>query len=108
AGNVMLTTLPHKLPVRPNEAPQLDAWIERGNTLVVAAALDDTPQWALEGDSRLVKDAGRLTRLKFETVESKDQKDPKEKDRTVAIAAGLQSAFKALSDSRTVEIEPLG
>jgi hypothetical protein len=111
AGNVMLTTLPHKLPVRPNEAPLLDAWIERGNTLVVAAALDDTPQWALEGDARLVKDAGRLTRLKFETVESKEQKDQKDqnaKDRAVAIADGLKSAFKALSDPRTVEIEPRG
>ena len=47
AGNLLLTTLPHKLPVRPGEATELDAWVERGNTLVVMAALDDTPLWAL-------------------------------------------------------------
>ncbi|HEX3397252.1 MAG TPA: DUF4350 domain-containing protein [Steroidobacteraceae bacterium] len=68
-GNVLLTTLPHELPVRSGEATQLDAWIERGNTLVVAAALDDTPAWALAGSGRLVKDLGRLTRLKFDTVD---------------------------------------
>jgi hypothetical protein len=117
-GNVLLTTLPHKLPVRPKEALQLDAWIERGNTLVVAAALDDTPQWALQGDARLVKDVGRLTRLKLETAESKDQKDEKEpkdekeqKDRKADIARTartLQSALKALSGSRNVDIEPRG
>jgi hypothetical protein len=67
AGNLLLTTLPHKLPVRPAEATQLDAWLERGNTLVVMAALDDTPLWAL-GDSRLLEAVGRLTRLKFEVI----------------------------------------
>jgi Domain of unknown function (DUF4350) len=66
-GNLLLTTLPHKLPVRPAEATQLDAWVERGNTLVVMAALDDTPLWAL-GDSRLLEAVGRLTRLKFEVI----------------------------------------
>jgi hypothetical protein len=67
AGNLLLTTLPHKLPVRPAEASELDAWLEHGNTLVVLAALDDTPLWAL-GDSRLLAAVGRLTRLKFEVI----------------------------------------
>jgi hypothetical protein len=67
AGNLLLTTLPHKLPVRPAEAAQLDSWVERGNTLVVMAALDDTPLWAL-GDSKLLEAVGRLTRLKFEVI----------------------------------------
>jgi hypothetical protein len=111
-GNVLLTTLPHKLPVRPKEAPQLDAWIERGNTLVVAAALDDTPRWALEGDARLVKDVGRLTRLKLETVDTKDQQDRNDqkdqKDRIATTARTLRSAFKALSELRIVDIEPRG
>jgi Domain of unknown function (DUF4350) len=69
-GNVLLTTLPHKLPPRSDEATQLDAWVERGNTLVVMAALDDTPLWTL-GDSTLEKAAGRLTRLKFSVIDAK-------------------------------------
>jgi len=66
-GNLLLTTLPHKLPMRPKEATELDAWVERGNTLVVMAALDDTPLWAL-GDSKLLDAVGRLTRLKFKVI----------------------------------------
>jgi hypothetical protein len=91
-GNVLLTTLPHELPVRADEALQLDAWIERGNTLVVAAALDDTPAWALAGGGRLAKDIGRLTRLTFETIGSKGL---------------LQSAASAF-EPRELQIEPVG
>ena len=93
-GNVLLTTLPHKLPVRLDEASQLDAWVERGNTLVVAAALDDTPRWALADGATLVRDVGRLTRLKFEVV------DPK--NRT------LDSTFGALLNPKVILIEPRG
>jgi hypothetical protein len=103
SGNVLLTTLPHKLPVRPEEASQLDRWIDRGNTVVVAAALDDTPAWALEGAARLVRDLGRLTRLKVETVDS-HQGDGK----AATPALSLESAFKALAESRVVSIEPRG
>jgi len=46
-GNILLTTLPHKLPARLGEVTQLDQWVEGGNTLIVMAALDDTPRWAL-------------------------------------------------------------
>jgi hypothetical protein len=66
-GNVLLTTWPHKLPVRPLEATQLDAWVERGNTVVIMAALDDTPLWTL-ADPQSVDSLGRLTRLKFEVI----------------------------------------
>jgi len=69
AGNILLTTLPHKLPVHPQEAAQLDAWVERGNTLIVMAALDDTPLWSLMNNERLIDAIGRLTRLKFEVIE---------------------------------------
>jgi hypothetical protein len=67
-GNVLLTTLPHKLPERPLEAMELDMWVERGNTLIVMAALDDTPLWTL-GYHKLAEAVGRMTRLKFEVVE---------------------------------------
>jgi hypothetical protein len=72
-GNVLLTTLPHQLAVRPREAAELDAWVERGNTLLVMAALDDTPLWTL-GDSRLVQAVGRLTRLRFEVIGAQSSK----------------------------------
>jgi len=93
-GNLLLTTLPHKLPVRLDEASQLDAWVERGNTLVVAAALDDTPRWALADGATLLRDVGRLTRLKLEVV------DPKSRT--------LDSAFGAPFNPKVIRIEPRG
>jgi hypothetical protein len=102
-GNVLITTLPYKLPVRSEEASRLDEWIERGNTVVIAAALDDTPAWALEGAERLVRDVGRLSRLKFETAESKAAAN-----KDLSTAEKLQSTLKTLSEPRDVAIEPRG
>jgi hypothetical protein len=102
-GNVLITTLPHKLPVRTDEASRLNSWIERGNTVVIAAALDDTPAWALEGEDRLVGDVARLARLKVATTDVKptDEKHP-------STALTLRSALAALSAERIVAIEPRG
>ncbi|MGB6309300.1 MAG: DUF4350 domain-containing protein [Steroidobacteraceae bacterium] len=68
-GNVLLTTLPQELPARSQELTRLDQWVERGNTLVVMAALDDTPLWTV-GSSGVVQAVGRMTRLKFNAVDA--------------------------------------
>ncbi len=104
SGNLLLTTLPHELPVHPAEAMQLDAWIARGNTLVVAAGLDDTPEWALAGGSRLVRDVGRLTRLNFDTVDSAVDKQP---DKAGSVRA-LRSALTRLTQPRDIVMTPRG
>jgi hypothetical protein len=113
-GNVLLTTLPHKLPVRPNEVTRLDAWVERGNTLVVMAALDDTPLWTL-GGSRVVEAVGRLTRLKFEVI---DDESPTTAPAAVAKGAAAErsqgarrsvnSVLSSLVQSQRSTIEPRG
>ena len=104
SGNLLLTTLPHELPVHPDEATQLDAWISRGNTLVVAAALDDTPGWALTGGGRLVKDIGRLTRLKFDAVDPRAKKD----GQRTGPAQALRSALDRVAQSRDIVMTPRG
>jgi hypothetical protein len=71
-GNVLLTTLPNKIPATAAEASLLDAWIERGNTLLVMAALDDTPAWALSGGSHLDKEVRRLARLDMSADAAED------------------------------------
>jgi hypothetical protein len=96
-GNVLLTTVPHKIELRSGEATRLDAWIEQGNTLVVAAALDDTPGWALADGAAMVKELGRLTRLKFEV----------DADKSVVVSS-LGSAFSALTAPLSVHIESQG
>jgi hypothetical protein len=47
SGNLLITTLPHQAPVRGKELDDLDAWLARGNTLLLLAAMDDTPRWSL-------------------------------------------------------------
>jgi hypothetical protein len=110
-GNLLLTTMPHQLPVRLDEASQLDAWVERGNTLVVAAALDDTPLWALAGGARLVKDVGRLTRLKLEVADPKKEASEStggSPDHAVPKSRTLDSTFGALFKPQVILIEPRG
>lgn len=99
-GNVLFTTLPNKLPIGAREATRLDAWVERGNTLVVLAALDDTPAWALASSSQLIEQVGRLTRLKFEALPQED--NPK------SGGAALRAAVDAWRAPRDSLIEPVG
>jgi hypothetical protein len=113
AGNVLLTTLPHKLPARSRESIELDAWVERGNTLLVMAALDDTPLWTL-GDSTLVAAVGRMTRLKFNVIGGEPPvKAPGAADKgTPQPAPGsgrsLNSVLSGFLQARQMTIEPRG
>jgi Domain of unknown function (DUF4350) len=102
-GNVLVTTLPHELPVQPQEASQLEAWVESGNTLIVAAALDDTPQWAGGGSARLLKDVERLSRLKFDT-DNDDQKNAKPS----SPSRSLKSTLEGVPEPTMIKIEPRG
>jgi hypothetical protein len=77
-GNLLLTTLPHRVPARNDELNALDAWVSRGNTLLVMAALDDQPRWAIAASAGLLRTVRRMTRLNFEVDE----------DRPAAAAAG--------------------
>ncbi|MDX1562180.1 MAG: DUF4350 domain-containing protein, partial [Gammaproteobacteria bacterium] len=74
-GNVMLMTLPFRLNAREVEQQQLLGWVGRGNTLLLAAALNDSPEWidALDGLS-FVSDLQTIGGIPFsvasETTES--------------------------------------
>jgi hypothetical protein len=70
-GNVLITTLPHRLPFKLDEWDDLDRWLERGNTLVVMAALDDTPQWVLGANADPMKAVQRISRIRFKAVQDK-------------------------------------
>ena len=69
-GNLFITTLPHKARLRMGEAEALRAWVASGNTLLVLAALNDTPDWlgvGVNADAFLT-DVEMLTGMTFETV----------------------------------------
>jgi hypothetical protein len=69
AGNLVIMTVPVATPFRVQEAGAVNHWIRAGNTLLVLAALSDTPDWGGGGLS-IHNDLQLLTGLDFETVRS--------------------------------------
>jgi len=64
AGNLLIMTVPVATPFRVQEAGAVDHWIRAGNTLLVLAALSDTPDWGRGGLS-IHNDLQLLTGLDF-------------------------------------------
>lgn len=65
-GNLLIVTLPQRVPMQATERGALRAWVARGNTLLIAAALDDEPLWAADTDDPvMIQDLERLAGLKF-------------------------------------------
>ncbi len=65
-GNLLLVTLPQRVPMQATERGALRAWVARGNTLLIAAALNDEPLWAADTDDPvMIQDLQRLVGLKF-------------------------------------------
>ncbi|MFM7708583.1 MAG: DUF4350 domain-containing protein [Gammaproteobacteria bacterium] len=63
-GNVLVITLPGTAPLVERDIVPLHHWVRAGNTLIVAAALCDAPDWARGPQlSALIGDIGMLTGL---------------------------------------------
>ena len=89
-GNVMLVTLPQPVVPREAELRALEDWVARGNTLLIVAALDDDPPWAMGTFDTLMKERlQRLTGLHFTPP------------------AGVTSALRGLTVGK-LEIRPNG
>lgn len=86
-GNLLITTAPHRYPMRDSEVRVLRDWVAAGNTLVVAAGLSDTPEWSMgEGmDPAFMKHMESMTGLRFVQVPQEEDepaaaKDPEDRD----------------------------
>lgn len=76
-GNLLITTMPHRYRLRRTESTHLWYWIAEGNTMLVMAALDDTPDWSLQTDSTtFLNDLERLTGLTFGYPDDAAQQGP--------------------------------
>lgn len=100
-GNLLISTLPHKAPARADEARELDAWLQQGNTLLVMAALNDTPPWALGAPLDFINTLTRLTGLRFRTLPQPDR------DETSA-ARTIRRAVQQLVEPQSAVITPRG
>ena len=68
SGNVLLVTLPYLRPPRDKELEELSLWLEQGNTLLVSAALNDTPDWTVGSYGDFIDDLADLTGIWFTAI----------------------------------------
>jgi len=99
-GNLLILTLPFDTGLHPGEYPQLDRWVGAGNTVLVLAALDDTPEWSVASDNFLLS-LQRITAISFTARQQQGGSDPLSKARA-GLAAVLTPA------NRAVELHPSG
>jgi hypothetical protein len=105
-GNLLIATVPQQVPVRANELPALQAWVRRGNTLLVLAALDDTPRWAvLSGADQLTALTG-MTGIRFSVITS--GKAGNEAAPGVSRAASVRQALQRLVEKQSSQIVARG
>jgi hypothetical protein len=88
-GNLLISVMPHRLAVREPEWQALTQWLERGNTLLVLAALEDTPRWTLGTGASFKDELQRLTQLSFSVL-------PLKAGASAATAAPVREQFKEL------------
>jgi hypothetical protein len=70
-GNILVTTIPLKRAARDSEVEALHEWIGRGNSLLVAAGIFDTPEWGMP-DSGTQHALYQLTALQFRAFKTTD------------------------------------
>jgi len=99
-GDVLITVMPHQLGIRKDEWRPLNRWIESGNTLLVLAALDDTPNWSFGHDGGFLDELRQLTSISYSPV--KDD-SPKQSD-----ADRVQNKVKGLLGNPDIELVPTG
>ena len=81
----------------------LDHWVREGNTLLVLAALSDTPDWAFSFGGMTSGDLNLLTGLEFESSRNRDlraKKLPDSKDTIVRLPLHFSAAAHAIRWSR--------
>jgi hypothetical protein len=93
AGNLLILTLPFDLAMHPEEFTALDQWVAQGNTVLVLAALDDTPLWSAVTDNFL-PELQKITAIQF-TSKQQPNTDPLTKAKTGLIAV-LTPAGRAI------------
>lgn len=98
-GNLLITTLPFDVVLHPQEYAALDRWIADGNTVLVLAALDDTPLWSAVSDN-FVPELQTLTGIKFTTKQQPEQ------NAAARARRGLRAVLTPAG--REIELRPSG
>jgi hypothetical protein len=113
-GHLLITTMPHRLGLRNTEVQTLRDWLHEGNTLLVMAALADTPDWAMQSafERDMVKQLNQLTGLRIrptnsEATDTDAEEDEQETSRTTRMRR-MADAVTKLLESQHHSMTPIG
>ncbi len=104
SGNLMIVSLPFDEAARADESAALEAWVRRGNTLLVMAALDDTPRWAAMSPGNFVLQLNDVAHLAFEVIPAAG---PPPKSAANRVDRTLEAVGNALRGEQ-LELQPAG
>jgi Domain of unknown function (DUF4350) len=99
SGNLLIATLPFDVVPETQELAALNAWVDSGNTLLLLAALDDTPLWSAGADDFL-PELTKITAIGFKPVQSSAT------DSLGKVKAGLVDVMTP--GGRAIELHPSG
>lgn len=120
SGNLLISTTPHLHPPRNSEQGPLRAWIAAGNTLLVIAALSDTPEWSMGqgADADFMQHMEAMTGLTFvESVQENgtavqapepEQTAQQERQKGLEAAREAAAATRKLDEPQQFHIVPNG
>jgi Domain of unknown function (DUF4350) len=94
SGNVLVVTLPATAVFKTEEFRPLDHWVRAGNTLLVLAALSDTPDWAFSFGGMTSGDLNLLTGLEFESAKNRDARLRKATEPVAAARGNRDSSVR--------------
>ena len=123
-GNLLILSLPGVEVFNNEEFIALDAWVRRGNTLLICAALIDQPGWGAGRGSGTVVEIESLTGIEFETpaaraqrldqtplaqrVAEADKRDAKGEDESMAGDPRLGVESRILEEPERIALNPTG
>lgn len=106
SGNILATTLPYLRPFRDIESETLLDWVVDGNTLLILAAINDTPDWALATNTPFLDNLKTISGMGFESIdeepgtsEQRAGQDPEQPSNRILI-------FEDSGVSQEFDIEP--
>lgn len=106
-GNLLIVTLPATTVFKTEEFRPLDAWVRQGNTLLVLAALSDSPDWAAATPTSTSSDLNLLTGLDFETARMRDLRLHKTEQKPSPFdPAVVTNAFRRFDEPRRGTLVP--
>lgn len=108
-GNLLVTTVPHKRPMRQTEESALVDWVRAGNAVLVLAGVFDTPEWGMPD----VTTPEELHTLSGLWITSHDEPLPDAGDEEPEAAqdeaaAWISALFKPLDEPKPGVLRPVG